>query len=320
VRKIALSVLFTLALANSLLLSQVIRTIENPYQGITLISRSLNPPDFPRTVNLKVLKIDLTVPGIRFKLTPPAGNLEVINQTTLDFLLQEKAQFAVNVHFYLPVGTRETNLIGLAASDGNVYSGFEKPVQSYAIVDYAPAINIDANNNAAVVHTDPSYPDGKHITEKVTLWNAVSGSAQIVTNGIKTIPQYNDTSHPEGLLTPDSRYSNDSPSGQNLGSWYEVINPRTAIGLSRDNRTLIILTADGRGAGGSWGLTGSEMADILINDYGVYSALNLDGGGSTSIAMKDPATGAARMINDSSDGPAGRAVGSSLAIFANPKQ
>jgi hypothetical protein len=289
-------------------------SVESPYPGITLIRRTVNPPDLPRPANIKILKIDLTTPGLRFKMTPPAGSLEVVTQTTLDFMIQEGAQFAINVHFYLPVGANETNLIGLAASDGNVYSGFEVPEQSYAIVNYAPGLNIDSANRAEIVHIDRSYADGKHVMEKTKLWNALSGSAQIVTQGRKTIPAYKDAAHPEGELTPGKGYSNDAPKGSNLGPWYDVPNPRTAIGLSKDKRVLIIFTADGRGAGGSWGLTGSQMADILINDYGAYDALNLDGGGSTTIAMKDPLTGTPSMINVSSDGPAGRAVGSSLAI------
>ncbi len=36
-------------------------------------------------------------------------------------------------------------------------------------------------------------------------------------------------------------------------------------------------------------LTLSEVADLLIRDYGVWNALNLDGGGSTTMAMEDPA-------------------------------
>jgi hypothetical protein len=293
------------------------QTVEHPYAGITLISRSMGPPALSRTVNLRVLQIDLADPGIRFKLSPPGGSLEVITQKTLDYLINERAQFAVNVHFFLPVGPPEVNLIGLAASDGAVYSGFEIPAQSYAIVDYAPALNIDPENHASIVHPDLRSPDGKNVVEKVKLWNAVSGSAQIVANGAKTIPVYRDASHPEGLLTPGKHYSNDPAQGESLGSWYEVPNPRTAIGLSRDNRILTLFTADGRGAGGSWGLTGSEMADILIRDYSVYNALNLDGGGSTTLAMKDPATGMPVTINTPSDNPA-RPVGSNLAIFAAP--
>jgi hypothetical protein len=313
-RTIVLALLLTYPSAFA---QQGAQSIEHPYAGTTLIRRTIGQPDLPRPVHMKILQIDLAGPGIRFKMTPPAGSLEVVTQTTLDFMIQEKAQFAVNVHFYLPVGPSETNLIGLAASEGNVYSAFETPEQSYAIVDHAPGLNIDSANRASIVRVDRGYADGKHVIEKTTLWNALSGSAQIITNGKKTIPVYKDAAHPEGELTPGKNYSGDPPKGPNLGPWYDVPNPRTAIGLSKDNRILTIFTADGRGAGGSWGLTGSQMADILINDHGVYNALNLDGGGSTTLAMKDPVTGVPAMINVSSDGPAGRAVGSSLAIFAN---
>ena len=60
-----------------------------------------------------------------------------------------------------------------------------------------------------------------------------------------------------------------------------------------------------------------EVADLLINDYGVYNALNLDGGGSTTLAMQDPATLVRHIVNVSSDNPAGRSVGSNLAVFAD---
>jgi apolipoprotein D and lipocalin family protein len=63
-----------------------------------------------------------------------------------------------------------------------------------------------------------------------------------------------------------------------------------------------------------------EVAAALVRDYGVWNALNLDGGGSTSLAMRDPATGVARLVNTSSDNPAGRLVASSLAVFARPRQ
>jgi exopolysaccharide biosynthesis protein len=64
----------------------------------------------------------------------------------------------------------------------------------------------------------------------------------------------------------------------------------------------------------------SEVADVLIRDYGVWNAVNLDGGGSTSLAMEDPVTHEAALVNASSDNLRGRSVGSSLAIFARPKR
>jgi hypothetical protein len=147
------------------------------------------------------------------------------------------------------------------------------------------------------------------VNESVTLWNALSGSAQIVTNGATTIPQYIDATHPDGLLTPGSpsNYSNSN-------SWYNLPRGRTAIGLSQDNNTLTIFTVDQ--AGGSGGMTGGEVADMLRTDYGVYNALNLDGGGSTTLAIADPISGVGQIKNVSADNPLGRAVASNLAIFA----
>jgi hypothetical protein len=200
-------------------------------------------------------------------------------------------------------------LIGLAASNGNVYSAFEAPVQSYAIVTDAPAINIDPSNHASIVHDNTSFVDGKHVLENVTLWNTIAGSAQIITNGVASIPTYLDATHPNGLLTPGG-----PASYSNSNSWYNLINARTVIGLSQDNQTLFLFTVDN--AGGSRGMTLPEVANLLIGDYGIYNALNLDGGGSTSMAMQDPVTGVGRFINVSSDNPSGRAEGSNLAIFA----
>jgi hypothetical protein len=282
--------------------------VTNPFVGVTLITRTETSP---RPETMHIAEIDLTAPGIRFELSPPGGTLEAVRQTTLGFLSQEQAQLAINGHFFLPFPSTDLNamLIGLGASDGNVYSSFEAPVQSYAIVTDAPGLNIDASNQASIVHVDSSFADGKHVLEDVTLWNTVAGSAQIITNGSASIPAYLDATHPDGLLTPGGpgNYSNSN-------SWYNLTNARTVIGLSQDGRTLILFTVDN--AGGSRGMTLNEVTALLISDYGVYNALNLDGGGSTSMAMQNPATGLDALINVSSDNPAGRAVASNLAVFA----
>jgi len=54
---------------------------------------------------------------------------------------------------------------------------------------------------------------------------------------------------------------------------------------------------------------------VLIRDFGVVDALNLDGGGSTTMAIED-AQGVPSIVNVSSDNPAGRVVATSLAVFA----
>src|SRR5262245_21353177 len=282
--------------------------VDHPFLGVTHITRTETSP---RAVTMHIVRIDLAIAGISFRLSPPGGRRETVRQTTLAYLNAQQAQIAINGHFFLPFPSADLNamLIGLGASDGNVFSAFEAPVQSYALVTDAPAVNIDSSNFAGVVHRDATFADGRHVIEPVVLWNVVAGSAQIVTNGLKTIPLYIDATHPDGLLTPPgpANYSNSN-------YWYNLINARSAIGLSQDNRTLFLFTVDR--AGGSLGMSVGEVADILINDYGVYNALNLDGGGSTTLAMEHPTTHVRSIVNVSSDNPNGRAVASSLAVFA----
>lgn len=284
-------------------------TVEHPFQGITHIVRTETAP---RSLHIHIVKIDLTAPGIHFKLTPPGGKRETVRQTTLEFLKQQHAQIAINVHFFVPFPSPEpeASLVGFAASDGTVYSAFEKPMQSYAVVSDAPALDIDPDNHAAIVHRDPAFADGKHILEKIAIGNALAGSAQIVTNGANTVPRYTDEQNPGALLTPGgpNHYSN-------AKSWYDVLQARSAIGLSQDERTLFLFTVDVRG--GSAGMSVGEVADMLLRE-GAYNVLNLDGGGSTTLAMEDPASHEARIVNFSSDNPNGRSVASSLAVFALP--
>ena len=202
-------------------------------------------------------------------------------------------------------------VIGFAASNGTIYSAFETPAQSYAIVSHAPALNIDPSNHAAIVHCDSRFADGRHIQENVTVWNALAGSAQVITNGLRTIPTYAGPRNPGGLLTPGGprEYSD-------ANSWYDALQARTVIGLSPNSTTLYLFTVDR--AGGSLGMKVGEAADLLIRDYAVYNALNLDGGGSTTMAMEDPVTHAGAVVNKSSDKPDGRPVASNLAVFAQP--
>jgi len=290
--------------------AEVTRT--RPFAGVTLVRRT---DTAPRAVTMHAALVDLRAPGLAFRLSGPAGKRDAVRQTTLDFLRQEKAQLAINVHFFVPFPTTDTevDLVGLAVSEGVVYSGFEPqpvgpgyPDQSFAIIPEGPAINIDrANRVTFLTHREVAVDrTGGRRTEP--LWNAFSGSAQIVTAGVKTIPAY--TNAPGGLR--------ESKSFSAARSWYDIPRARTAAGLTPDGRTLVLFTADQ--AAGSLGMTVGEVADVLIREFGVENALNLDGGGSTALAMQDPATGVARLVNVPSDGPAGRAVGSSLAVFARP--
>ncbi|MCG0289699.1 phosphodiester glycosidase family protein [Streptomyces sp. PSAA01] len=89
--------------------------------------------------------------------------------------------------------------------------------------------------------------------------------------------------------------------------------PRTAVGFSRDGRTMQILTVDGRQAD-SGGVTLTELG-LMMKDAGAYSALNLDGGGSSTLVAREPGSDTTRVENSPSDG-AERTVPNGLALTA----
>ena len=83
--------------------------------------------------------------------------------------------------------------------------------------------------------------------------------------------------------------------------------PRSAVGVTQYG-DYIFAVVDGRQAH-SIGCTLQEWAEILRNNFGAVNAINLDGGGSTELIVKDS------LVNSPSDGQE-RRVGSMLAILS----
>lgn len=74
---------------------------------------------------------------------------------------------------------------------------------------------------------------------------------------------------------------------------------RTAVGISRDGRTLYLVAVEkqaSNGSGGSRGMSQEELAGFLIS-RGVWRAVNLDGGGSTTLAARHLGDFEASLIN-----------------------
>lgn len=61
--------------------------------------------------------------------------------------------------------------------------------------------------------------------------------------------------------------------------------PRTALGVTETGR-LLLVTVNGRQPGISVGMTLEELAQLMI-DLGAHQAMNLDGGGSTTMVIRD---------------------------------
>lgn len=98
--------------------------------------------------------------------------------------------------------------------------------------------------------------------------------------------------------------------------------PRTAVGLSRDRKTLYLLVVDGRQSH-SVGMTAAEEAKAL-RDLGAWTALNLDGGGSSAMFIQGlgvvnrPSDGRERVVANHLGVSAKRASASSSAASPTP--
>ncbi len=251
--------------------------------------------DRPRPLVIRVAEVDLTADGISFLITPSNGdpngdepgdpNGETTRETTLDFLKETEAQLAINATFFA-MDKIGTDNIGLVVSKGEQISPFRG--------DW-PAINIDPDNKAAIVWgEDNTFNVTKPEPTKIKLYNAVTGSDQIVIDGKPLEPQ------------PDR-------------SFFTTAHPRTAIGITKDHK-LLLVTVDGREPGISEGMPLNELAQLMI-ELGAVQALNLDGGGSTTIAIADPDPRVINLPSSKDDeGNYGvlRPVGTSIAVFAKP--
>ena len=96
-------------------------------------------------------------------------------------------------------------------------------------------------------------------------------------------------------------------------------NPRTAVGIARGGRTLILVAVDGREYLNA-GMTLRELGDLMLA-LGARDAINLDGGGSTTLVYADPdSANRLRIANHPSDRTGERTVGDALAIVHSCSQ
>nr|WP_257789053.1 phosphodiester glycosidase family protein [Paenibacillus larvae] len=96
------------------------------------------------------------------------------------------------------------------------------------------------------------------------------------------------------------------------------IHPRTAVGIKQD-RSVFFLIIDGRQPGYSEGISLGDLA-ILMKEMGAVNALNLDGGGSSTFAARQPGDSQLSVVNRPSDGGERSVANSLLVISTAPQQ
>lgn len=90
---------------------------------------------------------------------------------------------------------------------------------------------------------------------------------------------------------------------------------RSAVGFSADGATVYLLTVDGKQTH-STGITVNQMARMMA-ELGAHNAINIDGGGSSTMLAREPGSTELSMVNSPSDGTE-RPVANGLAVTVPP--
>lgn len=245
--------------------------------------------DKPRPLVVSALKIDTAAEGLELFTTP--GNdgapLETNGQTTRAFLEEHGLDVAINTHFFGPccniIPGEPKDLTGLSIAQGELVSPASTERQRDIII-FEAGVHQDGGIDAVML-TSPQLEQ----LERITSTHAIAG--RTILDGGRVMERGDD--------------------------FATIRHPRTLVGLSKDYGTLYLVTIDGRQPGYSTGASLAEAAAIMFH-LGATMALNVDGGGSTTMIIRD-ADGASQLANSPSAGFE-RVVGSNLGLRALPLQ
>ena len=246
------------------------------YQGIDYRLDELSKP---RVLRIHTARIDTRAKGIAFFATPDNGDApgEVNGRPTATFLKEFDLELAINGTGFAPITAQGKPVDVLGLS---VSDG--KLVSEADFGSGNPVFLVTARNEARILRTPFKKEDLAPAHTAMQGWCGANG-----------------------MLLDD---------GETVTSTRDI-HPRTAAGVSQDGRYVFLLVVDGRQPGLSEGMTLIELA-AWMKGLGCWDAINLDGGGSTTMVMKDPA-GKPRILN-SIPGGVQRSVANHLGVHAEP--
>ena len=176
-----------------------------------------------------------------------------------------KTAFAQNTYGNnVTAKTSETaaNNNAILAVNGDYYGANTTGYVIRTGVVYRDTVREDSSNGDLAIYKDGSF--------KIIYEDQVSAD-QLVKDGVVNLLAFGPSLVENGEIVVDTN----SEVGQSMSS-----NPRTAIGIIDENHYIIIVS-DGR-TSESEGLSLYQMAEIM-KSYGVKTAYNLDGGGSSTL-------------------------------------
>ncbi len=234
------------------------RPLPNPTEALLFTGVTYVRQIRPGPIIVHVVRIDLDTPGLRFFTTPytPTDGHNFAAKTVSQFLDEFDLQLAINGDFFEP--WRDNGIFDYFPNVGDgvdvrglAISDGQVVSQGYAPPEHTAVVTITSDNR--VSFNQPS--DATH--------TAIAGNMMLLQEGealpIDTLNDY--------LAQP---------------------HPRTVIALDESGRTLLLIVVDGRQSNYSEGATIPELNQIIL-EYSGYTALNLDGGGSSTLVSENAA-------------------------------
>jgi hypothetical protein len=230
-----------------------------------------------------VMKIDLDAPGVSFTTSPGAAGDTPNSGTGNEVITQTTSQFmsATGVQVAMNAGYFSCPCV-TNASNAEFIDGLAVSNGNLVSSDQSNYIDLllTAKNQASFAAGGSANLSG--------IYNAVAGSGYAVQNGVNVGTKINSSSTSE--------------------------DPRAMIGLSQSGQYMYLVTVDS-GASDGAGLNGMQLGALAV-DLGLYNAINMDGGGSTSMVVQG-ANGKPNVLESPYTG-AERYDGNSIGVYALP--
>jgi exopolysaccharide biosynthesis protein len=266
-------------------------TVERPWRGVVYTAeKRSSPPEEIHTVMIDLNKVRLrTVPAGPDPDGP--GKWQTTLMPTSKIAEREHFDIAVNGDFFaIPRGK---DAEGEAAQ-----KLFENGVPALA--------------------TGPAMTDGKtwSTSEKARQCLVADRKGQVhLVEAVQPPPQATQVICGRDFLVVNGKAQFSDEGVSYKPGEFRNINPRTAVGIDKKGKRLFLLVVDGRSEL-SKGMTYGQLAAEMLK-LGAYSAINLDGGGSSTLVLRD-AKGELKVMNKPSDKKE-RAVANVLGINVKNK-
>ena len=269
---------FTYSMLKTFVLAETISTVSNTGSTSNTAAAS------QAAKNAQVTDTSYSDGNISVTLTEKTVNetqvyVADITLSSSDYLKTALAQnsYGTNVTAKTSVTAAENNAI--LPVNGDYYGANSSGYVIRNEVVYRDSVREDASNGDLAIYKDGSF--------KIIYEDQVSAD-QLVQDGVVNLLAFGPSLVENGEISVDTN----TEVGQAMSS-----NPRTAIGIIDENHYIIIVS-DGR-TSESKGLSLYQMAEVM-KSYGVKTAYNLDGGGSSTLyfngqVINKPTTGGSKI-------------------------